>query len=51
MIRMNRDTSTFAGDANWVAGRYGDQSFAQVVGRDIAAVIAGFSQFTGGVGD
>jgi hypothetical protein len=44
---MNRDTSTFAGDANWVAGRYGDKSFAQVVGRDIA----GFSQFTGGVGD
>jgi hypothetical protein len=38
-------------DISKAAGRYGDQSFTEVVGRDIAAVIAGFSQFTSGVGN
>jgi AcrR family transcriptional regulator len=29
------------GARHWAAGAYGDQSFAEVVGRDIAALIAG----------
>jgi AcrR family transcriptional regulator len=32
------------GARHWAAGAYGDRSFADVVGRDIRAVIAGFSQ-------
>jgi AcrR family transcriptional regulator len=31
------------GARNWAAGAYGDRSFAEVVGRDIAALVAGYS--------
>jgi DNA-binding ferritin-like protein (Dps family) len=31
------------GARHWAAGAYGDQSFAEVVGRDINALIAGYS--------
>jgi AcrR family transcriptional regulator len=31
------------GARHWAAGTYGDQSFADVVGRDIAALVAGYS--------
>jgi AcrR family transcriptional regulator len=32
------------GARHWAAGTYGDHSFAQVVGRDITALVAGYSQ-------
>ena len=32
------------GVRHWAAGTYGDRSFAEVVSRDIAAVIAGYNQ-------
>jgi hypothetical protein len=32
------------GVRHWAAGTYGDRSFAEVVGRDIAALIAGYSK-------
>ena len=32
------------GARHWAAGKYGTKSFAEVVGRDIAAVIAGFNE-------
>jgi hypothetical protein len=35
-----------AGTRHWAAGEYGDRSFAEVVGRDIAAFITGHSQPT-----
>lgn len=31
------------GARNWAAGAYGDRSFAEVVGRDIAALVDGYS--------
>lgn len=31
------------GARRWAAGAYGDRSFAEVVGRDIAALVAGYS--------
>ncbi|HVQ49868.1 MAG TPA: TetR/AcrR family transcriptional regulator [Mycobacterium sp.] len=31
------------GARHWAAGKYGDRSFADVVGRDIAALVAGYS--------
>jgi AcrR family transcriptional regulator len=31
------------GARHWAAGTYGDRSFAKVVGRDIAALVAGYS--------
>jgi AcrR family transcriptional regulator len=31
------------GARHWAAGAYGDRSFAEVVGRDIAALVAGYS--------
>jgi AcrR family transcriptional regulator len=31
------------GARQWAAGRYGDRSFAEVVGRDIAALVDGYS--------
>ncbi|WP_405733479.1 hypothetical protein OG607_37605 [Streptomyces sp. NBC_01537] len=31
------------GARHWAAGVYGDRSFAEIVGRDIAALVAGFS--------
>jgi AcrR family transcriptional regulator len=31
------------GARHWAAGAYGDQSFAEVVGRDINALVAGYS--------
>ena len=31
------------GARHWAAGMYGDRSFAETVGRDIAALVAGFS--------
>jgi AcrR family transcriptional regulator len=31
------------GARHWAAGRYGDRSFAEVVGRDIAALVVGYS--------
>jgi AcrR family transcriptional regulator len=31
------------GARHWAAGTYGDRSFAEVVGRDIAALVAGYS--------
>jgi AcrR family transcriptional regulator len=31
------------GARHWAAGRYGERSFAEVVGRDVAAVITGFN--------
>jgi AcrR family transcriptional regulator len=31
------------GARHWASGAYGDQSFAEVVGRDITALIAGYS--------
>jgi hypothetical protein len=31
------------GARQWAAGRYQDPSFADVVGRDIAALVAGYS--------
>jgi AcrR family transcriptional regulator len=33
------------GSRRWATGAYGDRSFADVVGRDIAAVVAGYSSF------
>ncbi|MGI8331489.1 TetR/AcrR family transcriptional regulator [Actinomadura scrupuli] len=33
-----------AGTRHWAAGEYGDRGFAEVVGRDIAAFVAGYSQ-------
>jgi AcrR family transcriptional regulator len=32
------------GARHWAAGKYGTKSFAEVVGRDIAAVITGFNE-------
>jgi AcrR family transcriptional regulator len=32
------------GARHWAAGKYGDRSFADVVGADIAALIAGYAQ-------
>jgi AcrR family transcriptional regulator len=32
------------GVRHWAAGTYGDRSFSEVVGRDIATLIAGFNQ-------
>jgi AcrR family transcriptional regulator len=34
------------GVRHWAAGTYGDRSFAEVVGRDIAALIAGHNQLS-----
>ncbi len=31
------------GARHWASGAYGDRSFAEVVGRDIAALVAGYS--------
>jgi hypothetical protein len=31
------------GARHWAAGRYGSRSFAEVVGRDITALVAGYS--------
>jgi AcrR family transcriptional regulator len=31
------------GARNWAAGAYGDRSFAEVVGRDITALVAGYT--------
>jgi hypothetical protein len=31
------------GARHWAAGVYGDRSFAEIVGRDIGALVAGFS--------
>src|SRR5262245_20721832 len=31
------------GARSWAAGKYGKRSFAKVVGRDIAALVAGYS--------
>ena len=31
------------GARHWAAGTYGDRSFAEVVGRDIAALVAGYA--------
>jgi AcrR family transcriptional regulator len=35
------------GARHWAAGTYGDRSFADVVGRDIAALVAGYVGATG----
>lgn len=35
------------GVRHWAAGTYGDRSFAEVVGRDITALIAGYNQISG----
>jgi AcrR family transcriptional regulator len=34
------------GVRHWAAGTYGDRSFSDVVGRDIAALIAGYNQLS-----
>jgi hypothetical protein len=31
------------GARHWASGAYGDRSFAEVVGRDISALVAGYS--------
>jgi hypothetical protein len=31
------------GARHWAAGTYGDRSFAEVVGRDITALVVGYS--------
>ena len=31
------------GARNWAGGKYGNRSFAEIVGRDIAALVAGYS--------
>jgi AcrR family transcriptional regulator len=35
------------GARHWAAGTYGDRSFADVVGHDIAALVAGYARATG----
>jgi len=35
------------GARHWAAGTYGDRSFADVVGHDIAALVAGYARTTG----
>jgi AcrR family transcriptional regulator len=35
------------GARQWAAGTYGDRSFADVVGHDIAALVAGYARATG----
>jgi AcrR family transcriptional regulator len=35
------------GARHWAMGTYGDQSFAEVVGRDIAALVAGYADAAG----
>jgi AcrR family transcriptional regulator len=35
------------GARHWAAGTYGDRSFADVVGHDIAALVAGYTRATG----
>jgi hypothetical protein len=34
------------GVRHWAAGTYGKRSFSEVVGRDIAALIAGYNQLS-----
>jgi hypothetical protein len=34
------------GVRHWACGAYGDRSFAEVVTRDIAALIAGYNQLS-----
>ncbi|WP_218040446.1 TetR/AcrR family transcriptional regulator [Actinomadura sp. WMMB 499] len=37
-----------AGTRHWAAGEYGDRGFAEVVGRDIAAFVAGHARIASG---
>lgn len=37
------------GSRRWATGGYGDRSFADVVGRDISALVAGYSALSGNV--